>query len=169
MSKNALHCLSCDNRWMTEDCMDFCPKCKSTNIECVKDRICLDCGSAWYWHSSTSKKCIKCGSENTTDEIDDYNCKMDDYLLLFNISHDGNFILQMLKLKNDDPIEYELKMAQFREIAERKKAEESKPRCPKCGSTSIATVNKGYSLLTGFLGSGKPMNVCQSCGHKWKI
>lgn len=169
MSKNALHCLSCDNRWMTEDCMDFCPKCKSTNIECVKDRICLDCGSAWYWHSSTSKKCIKCGSENTTDEIDDYNCKMDDYLLLFNISHDGNFILQMLKLKNDDPIEYELKIAQFREIAERKKADESKPRCPKCGSTSIATVNKGYSLLTGFLGSGKPMNVCQSCGHKWKI
>lgn len=169
MSKKALHCLSCDNRWMTEECMDFCPKCKSTNIECVKDRICLDCGSAWYWHSSTSKKCIKCGSENTTDEIDDYNCKMDDYLLLFNISHDGNFILQMLKLKNDDPIEYELKMAQFREIAERKKADESKPRCPKCGSTSIATVNKGYSLLTGFLGSGKPMNVCQSCGHKWKI
>lgn len=171
MGKKALHCLSCDNRWTTEDSihMDSCPKCKSVNIEYVKDRICLDCGSAWYWHSSTSKNCIKCGSENTTDEIDDYNCKMDDYLLLFRISHDGNFILQMLKLKNDDPIEYELKMAQFREIAERKKAEESKPRCPKCGSTSIATVNKGYSLLTGFLGSGKPMNVCQSCGHKWKI
>lgn len=171
MGKKALHCLSCDNRWTTEDSihMDSCPKCKSVNIEYVKDRICLDCGSAWYWHSSTSKNCIKCGSENTTDEIDDYNCKMDDYLLLFRISHDGNFILQMLKLKNEDPIEYELKMAQFREIAERKKADESKPRCPKCGSTSIATVNKGYSLLTGFLGSGKPMNVCQSCGHKWKI
>ena len=168
MSKNALHCLSCDNRWMTEDCMDFCPKCKSTNIECVKDRICLDCGSAWYWHSSTSKKCIKCGSENTTDEIDDYNCKMDDYLLLFNISHDGNFILQMLKLKNDDPIEYELKMAQFREIAERKKADESKPRCPKCGSTSITAGQKGYSFWTGFLGSNKTVNRCSNCGHTWK-
>lgn len=168
MSKNALHCLSCDNRWMTEDCMDFCPKCKSTNIECVKDRICLDCGSAWYWHSSTSKKCIKCGSENTTDEIDDYNCKMDDYLLLFNISHDGNFILQMLKLKNDDPIEYELKIAQFREIAERKKAEDSKPRCPKCGSTSITAGQKGYSFWTGFLGSNKTVNRCSNCGHTWK-
>lgn len=168
MSKNALHCLSCDNRWMTEDCMDFCPKCKSTNIECVKDRICLDCGSAWYWHSSTSKKCIKCGSENTTDEIDGYNCKMDDYLLLFNISHDGNFILQMLKLKNDDPIEYELKMAQFREIAERKKADESKPRCPKCGSTSITAGQKGYSFWTGFLGSNKTVNRCSNCGHTWK-
>jgi len=168
MSKNALHCLSCDNRWMTEDCMDFCPKCKSTNIECVKDRICLDCGSAWYWHSSTSKKCIKCGSENTTDEIDDYNCKMDDYLLLFRISHDGNFILQMLKLKNEDPIEYELKMAQFREIAERKKADESKPRCPKCGSTSITAGQKGYSFWTGFLGSNKTVNRCSNCGHTWK-
>lgn len=42
------------------------------------------------------------------------------------------------------------------------------PKCPKCGSQSIATVNRGYSLLTGFLGSGKPMNVCQNCGHKWE-
>lgn len=41
-------------------------------------------------------------------------------------------------------------------------------KCPKCKSTSIATVSRGYSLLTGFLGSGKPMNVCQKCGYKWK-
>lgn len=41
-------------------------------------------------------------------------------------------------------------------------------KCPKCGSSSVATVNRGYSVLTGFLGSGKPMNVCQKCGHKWK-
>ncbi len=40
--------------------------------------------------------------------------------------------------------------------------------CPKCGSTSIATVNRGFSLLTGFIGSGKPMNVCQMCGYKFK-
>lgn len=40
--------------------------------------------------------------------------------------------------------------------------------CPKCGSTSIATVNRGYSIITGFLGSGKAVNVCQMCGHKWK-
>lgn len=42
------------------------------------------------------------------------------------------------------------------------------PECPKCGSTSIATVNRGYSLLWGFLGSGTPMNVCQACGYKFK-
>lgn len=42
------------------------------------------------------------------------------------------------------------------------------PKCPKCGSTSIATVNRGYSIVWGFIGSGKPINVCQRCGHKFK-
>ena len=40
--------------------------------------------------------------------------------------------------------------------------------CPRCGSKSIATVNRGYSLFWGFLGSGKPVNVCQKCGYKYK-
>ena len=40
-------------------------------------------------------------------------------------------------------------------------------RCPKCGSTSITTINRGFSIWTGFLGSGKPVNVCQACGHKF--
>mgnify|MGYP002674012250 FL=1 len=44
----------------------------------------------------------------------------------------------------------------------------TKVTCPKCGSTSIATTNRGYSFFTGFLGSGKPVNVCQKCGYKWE-
>lgn len=39
--------------------------------------------------------------------------------------------------------------------------------CPKCGSTSIATINRGFSLVWGFLGSGSARNVCQSCGYKF--
>ena len=42
------------------------------------------------------------------------------------------------------------------------------PKCPKCGATSIATINRGYSVVWGFIGSGKPVNVCQVCGHKFK-
>ena len=41
------------------------------------------------------------------------------------------------------------------------------PKCPKCGAISIATINRGYSIVWGFLGSGKPVNVCQVCGHKF--
>ena len=43
-----------------------------------------------------------------------------------------------------------------------------KPHCPKCGSTSIATVNRGYSIISGFIGSGKAVNICQNCGHRFK-
>ncbi|MBQ7171101.1 MAG: ribosomal protein L7/L12 [Clostridia bacterium] len=41
-------------------------------------------------------------------------------------------------------------------------------RCQNCGATSIATLARGYSALWGFLGSGTPVNVCQSCGYKFK-
>lgn len=41
------------------------------------------------------------------------------------------------------------------------------PKCPNCGSTAIQPVQRGYSLLSGFIGSGKTLNYCINCGHKW--
>ena len=35
--------------------------------------------------------------------------------------------------------------------------------CPYCGCTEFTLMNKGYSLLTGFLGSGKVKRVCNQC------
>ena len=42
--------------------------------------------------------------------------------------------------------------------------------CPRCGagSEAIGVVNRGYSFLSGFIGSGSPRNVCKRCGYKWK-
>lgn len=98
-----------------------------------------------------------------------------DLKILEKISDSTDFYDAMIKLHDDDIIEYELKMSQFRSQveaqeaeAERKKAEDSKPRCPKCGSTSITAGQKGYSILTGFLGSNKTVNRCSNCGHTWK-
>lgn len=42
------------------------------------------------------------------------------------------------------------------------------PMCPKCGSTAITAGARGYSFVTGFLGSGQTVNRCANCGHKWK-
>ena len=42
------------------------------------------------------------------------------------------------------------------------------PCCPECASTSVQPVAKGFSLLTGFIGSGKTLNYCLNCGNKWK-
>lgn len=98
-----------------------------------------------------------------------------DLKILSKISDSTDFYDAMIKLHDDDIIEYELKMSQLRSQVEaqeaeeeRKKAEESKPRCPKCGSTSITAGQKGYSILTGFLGSNKTVNRCSNCGHTWK-
>ncbi len=78
----------------------------------------------------------------------------------------------MISLHDKDIIEFKTKIAQFKAQVdaqeERKRQERNLPRCPKCGSTSIATVNKGYSFWTGFLGSNKTVNRCSNCGHTWK-
>ena len=41
-------------------------------------------------------------------------------------------------------------------------------RCPKCGSTAVEIGQRGFSIMTGFLGAGQTMNRCGNCGHKWK-
>lgn len=45
---------------------------------------------------------------------------------------------------------------------------EELPKCPRCGSTSISTGSRGYSIVWGFIGSGKTVNRCAKCGHKWE-
>lgn len=48
-----------------------------------------------------------------------------------------------------------------------KQTDNTIPMCPKCGSTSIGVTNRGFSIITGFIGSGSPRNVCMNCGYKW--
>lgn len=52
-------------------------------------------------------------------------------------------------------------------IEEPIQANDNVVKCPKCGSTQIATVNRGWSMIWGLIGSGNACNVCQNCGHKW--
>lgn len=40
--------------------------------------------------------------------------------------------------------------------------------CPRCSSTAITTGQKGFSIVTGFLGSNKTVNRCGKCGYSWK-
>lgn len=41
-------------------------------------------------------------------------------------------------------------------------------RCPQCGSTEYHAGARGFSLVTGFIGSGKTVLTCLKCGHRWK-
>lgn len=144
--------------------LKICPTCKK---EKIKDGIYRNGYIDFYIDTAT--KCPYGHPIIMTSMPDD------DFTILSKISDSTDFYDAMIKLHDDDIIEYELKMSQFRSQveaqeaeAERKKAEESKPRCPKCGSTSITAGQKGYSILTGFLGSNKTVNRCSNCGHTWK-
>lgn len=135
--------------------------------------------------------CMVCGTENEdTDfcqvchvpkkcfiDIEQLNIPTDDIITLARISNDKNFLQSMNDLYNKDVIEYNLKLSQFKTNTEQQKqatiqqhnqSQSNLPHCPKCGSTAISTVNRGFSIVTGFIGSGSPRNVCQKCGYKWK-
>ena len=40
--------------------------------------------------------------------------------------------------------------------------------CPRCGSQNVTTGKRGYSIVTGFLGSNKTTNRCGKCGYSWQ-
>ena len=96
------------------------------------------------------------------------------------ISTDESFINAMIQLKEKDPIEYQLKLQQFKnqlqqqeqinqqQVQTQTKPTEKQVTCPKCGSTAITAGQRGYSLIWGFIGSGNTVNRCSKCGHKWK-
>lgn len=103
------------------------------------------------------------------------NITSNDYHILCSISDDTNFFEAMMKLKENDIIEYESRMSQFRlQVTEQKKAEEEKEnktpvlKCPKCGSTNITTGSKGVGFFRGFLGADQTVNRCGNCGHTFK-
>ena len=92
----------------------------------------------------------------------------EEYNILGSVSSSFHFMQAMEDLKEKDIIEFNLKMSQFRTQAGQQTQEDNKVRCPKCSCTDIGVANRGYSILTGFIGSGKSMNVCKKCGYKWK-
>jgi tellurium resistance protein TerD len=102
---------------------------------------------------------------------------------------DAKYILQKLQTKYPDHKgleQYLEKLSNYIEIddPDSEQAEANLPSCPKCDSTSIITLKKGYDsgsgccgaillgplgLLCGAMESNQIHNVCQNCGHKWLI
>lgn len=39
--------------------------------------------------------------------------------------------------------------------------------CPRCHSTEVTVGQRGYSIVSGFIGSGRTTNRCGKCGHTW--
>lgn len=91
---------------------------------------------------------------------------------------DRQFLEAMIKLKQDDIIEYQSRMSQFRIQLEREKQveEEQKfnntPHCPHCNSTNIKSIsglNRGASIAMWGIFSKKINKSfeCLDCKYTW--
>jgi DNA-directed RNA polymerase subunit M/transcription elongation factor TFIIS len=104
--------------------------------------------------------------------VNDIKMCSTDYDILTEISPDPKFIESMIQLQETDIVEYNLKMSQFRTQVQQQENSRAQAantvKCPRCGSTNITAGQRGFSLLTGFVGSGKTVNRCANCGHKWR-
>ena len=120
-------------------------------------------------HTGTTNICPVC---HTKDSF------VEKYLMdIKRISNDPDFIQAMIKLHDEDPIEYQLKMSQFKanlkqQESSEKVEEDNKPKCPTCGSTNIEKISLGKKAVGGALFGILSSNVrksmhCKNCGYKW--
>lgn len=132
---------------------------------------CIDCSTGNYNDFDIEKKvCKRCNSTNIADISG--NMKVGDILTITAFSKDKKFLEAMSELYENNIIEYESKMSQFRTQVQQQENSRAQAantvKCPRCGSTNITAGQRGFSLLTGFVGSGKTVNRCANCGHKWR-
>lgn len=92
------------------------------------------------------------------------------------VSTDENFMKAMTELYENDPIEYQLKMSQFKanlKQQERNKVEENNTlRCPTCNSTKVKKISAtskviGASMFGLFSKTARSQFKCEHCGYKW--
>ena len=136
----------------------FCEKCEIEDPNSRYDN---------YWDFIPSKETDICPV--CKNKMIESNLTEEEYHALSKLATDRKFVRLMDDLKEKDPIEFQIKLNQLRMTKPASTAPSTpKVTCPKCGSTAISTQNRGFSMVTGFIGSGDPRNVCQKCGYKWK-
>ncbi|MEY8339592.1 hypothetical protein AALB16_16560, partial [Lachnospiraceae bacterium 62-35] len=111
----------------------FCKKCQEENAE--------NCPSGYYfgWKDSVTQ-CPNCGGQ-----MIDIDFPARDLATIEEISEDTAFIESMIQLHDTNPIEYQLKMSQFRTQVEQQKnitqTNSNTIKCPTCNSTKVKRIS----------------------------
>lgn len=135
----------------------YCPKCKEYY------------GGGVYLMPDDNK-CFYCKQPLTTE----LNIEKEEFNILYKISSDDTFLQAMIKLKESDPIEYQLKLSQFKAtVTQQESAKaDNKPKCPHCKSTNIKSIsglNRGASIAMWGIFSKKINKSfeCMNCKYTW--
>ena len=137
--------------------------------------------------SDLVKKCKKCSHigiysqdysvhKNCGGELEKVNITCDDLITMSHISNDNDFFQAMIDLKESDPIEYQLKMSQFKTQVQQQKSSkmqnDTTPRCPHCHSSNIQKIGGleragSVAMLGAFSKKINKSFKCKSCGYTW--
>ena len=101
-----------------------------------------------YYTPNENQNMIFCPNHQT-EKLNDSNLSIDEYNIICNISTDLQFVASMIELKEKDPIEYQLKLSQFKaNLSQTKAVEENNvPKCPYCHSTNIKKITNTSKVV----------------------
>lgn len=158
----------------------YCPEClgngkkinyfirQSDGEKIYLDRDIINNG---FIEPGKSSECITCKSP-----LKETNLTIDEWRKIKTVSTDPDFVFAMEKLKENDIIEFNLKLSQMQSNTPKQEQKSSNtdntPKCPTCGSPNIKKISGTKRWLgTGIFGLassdiGKTM-CCNSCGYKW--
>ena len=138
------------------------------SVEYTKQHICV----GYYTPDEKKIFCDYHPDEKLCDSI----LTIDEYLILNGISVEYNFIQAMEELKQNDIIEFNLKMSQFRTQVQQQESSkvqnDNTPKCPHCNSTNIKPIsglNRGASIAMWGIFSKKINKSfeCINCKYTW--
>ena len=149
--------------------LKYCSECAKINdIPGAKYHV---HGYKSFYDSDNHKTCLECGNELTQ-----FSMTCDDYKVLTHISTDPTFMDSMIKLHDENIVEYQLKLSQFKTQLQQQESSkiqnDTTPRCPHCHSTnikSISGVNRGTSIAMWGIFSKKINKSfeCLDCKYTW--
>ena len=125
--------------------------------------------------SDKAQQCVHCGYPINSQKVIMENINGINYDVSFLLDKNSSQVVkikQIIELTSCDALKAKEVVLKYHPTipnnTQLKEKKFNQITCPKCNSTNIQTTNRGFSLLTGFVGSGSPRNVCQKCGFKWK-
>lgn len=143
-----------------------------------KVTICTQCKMSWLYKPNeipSRQICSRCGAS-----VLHTNLTAEEHFLIRHISKDRDFLMAMIDLKKNNIIEYQTKIAQYKQIAKadgcytspNEKTKQNAPKCPTCSSTDIKIIGTGERMgsimIFGIM--SKKINKtwkCNNCGYTW--
>lgn len=167
---------------MNQKYVKFCPICNQTkqNMDWCNNEKYKEFSKGYHFVFKPKDDIEICPSCKEGKLVDS-PLTFEEFELIDDVSDSNRqFLEAMIKLKQDDIIEFQLKIQQFKtQLQQQKKAEEKQssnvdnvPKCPTCNSPNIEKISLTKKTVGGALFGIFSSNVrktmhCKNCGYKW--